>query len=192
MSKKIKKLRVLSGIKALIILEPYRKQVVVATKFGFDFSNYQKDASGRTTGLSSRPETIRSAVDGSLKRLRTDHIDIYYQHCVDLNVPIEEVADTIVELIKAGKDLHWWLSEASVKTIRRAHARNRFCAVQPPLGKAILTGRMGKNSKFDANDYRSQIPRFNPENFESNIALADYVGELAALKGATPAQIALG
>lgn len=200
-------------------LEPYRDQVVIATKFGFDFQNYQKDASGRPVSLSSHPESIRMAVEGSLKRLRTDHIDLYYQHRVDPNVSIEKVADTVGQLIKEGKVLHWGLSEASAKTVRRAHTVCPLTAVQSeysmwyrkpeeellptleklgigfvlhsPLGKAILTGRFNRDTKFDSTDFRSQIPRFSPQNLQSNIALADYVSEIAAKKNSTPARIAL-
>lgn len=200
-------------------LEPYRDEVVIATKFGFDFQNYKNDKSGRPVNLSSRPESIRMVVEGSLKRLRTDHIDLYYQHRVDPNVPIEEVADTVGQLIKEGKVLHWGLSEAGVQTVRRANAVCPLSAVQSeysmwyrkpekellptledlgigfvpfsPLGKAILTGRFSKDTKFDRTDFRSQIPRFSPENLRSNIALADLVSEIAAKKNTTPARIAL-
>lgn len=200
-------------------LEPYREQVVIATKFGFDMVNNKNDDSGRPVNLSSRPETIRKAIEGSLKRLRTDYIDLYYQHRVDPNVPIEEVAGTIKELIDEGKVLHWGLSEAAASTVRRAHAICPVTAVQSeysmwyrkpeekliptleelgigyvpfsPLGKAVLTGRFNKETKFDKTDFRSQIPRFNPENLSSNIALADYVTEIAANKDTTSARVAL-
>lgn len=200
-------------------LEPYRDEVVIATKFGFDFQNYKNDKSGRPVNLSSRPESIRIGVEGSLKRLRTDHIDLYYQHRVDPNVPIEEVADTVGQLIKEGKVLHWGLSEAGVQTVRRANVVCPLSAVQSeysmwyrkpekellptledlgigfvpfsPLGKAILTGRFSKDTKFDRTDFRSQIPRFSPENLPSNITLADLVSEIAAKKNTTPARIAL-
>ena len=200
-------------------LELYRDEVVIATKFGFDFQNYKNDKSGRPVNLSSRPESIRMVVEGSLKRLRTDHIDLYYQHRVDPNVPIEEVADTVGQLIKEGKVLHWGLSEAGVQTVRRANVVCPLSAVQSeysmwyrkpekellptledlgigfvpfsPLGKAILTGRFSKDTKFDRTDFRSQIPRFSPENLPSNITLADLVSEIAAKKNTTPARIAL-
>jgi aryl-alcohol dehydrogenase-like predicted oxidoreductase len=200
-------------------LEPYRDEVVIATKFGFDLHNGQNDKSGKPVSLSSRPETIRIAVEGSLKRLRTDHIDLYYQHRVDPNVPIEEVAGTVGQLIKEGKVLHWGLSEPGVQTVRRASAVCPLTAVQSeysmwyrkpekelipmlekfgigfvpfsPLGKAALTGRFSKDTKFDRTDFRSQIPRFNPENLRSNIALVDFVTEIAVRKSTTPARIAL-
>ncbi len=172
-------------------LEPFRDNVVIATKFGYDFDNYKLDASNRPTGLSSRPETIKKAVEGSLKRLRTDRIDLYYQHRVDPNVPIEEVAGCVKELINEGKVLNWGLSEASAKTVRRAHNVCPVCAVQSeysmwyrnpegellntleelnigfvpfsPLGKAVLTGRFNKDTTFDKTDFRSAIPRFSHE-----------------------------
>lgn len=200
-------------------LEPYRNQVVIATKFGFDFENYKNDTSGRPINLSSRPATIRKAVEGSLKRLRTDHVDLYYQHRVDPNVPIEEVADTIGQLIKEGKVLYWGLSEASAKTVRRAHAVCPLAAVQSeysmwyrkpeekllpaleelgigfvpfsPLGKGFLTGRFSKDTKFERTDFRSNIPRFSPQNLAVNLALADLVKKIAEEKNVTPAQIAL-
>lgn len=200
-------------------LEPYRNQVVIATKFGYDMANNKNDASGRPINLSSRPETIRKAIEGSLKRLRTDHIDLFYQHRVDPNVPIEEVAETVKELMGEGKVLHWGLSEAAASTVRRANAVCPMTAVQSeysmwyrkpeeeliptleelgigfvpfsPLGKAVLTGRFNKETKFDKTDFRSQIPRFNSENLSSNIVLADYVAEIAVNKGTTPARVAL-
>jgi len=200
-------------------LEPYRDDVVIATKFGYDLVNNKSDASGRPVSLSSRPETIRQAIEGSLKRLKTDHIDLYYQHRVDSNVPIEEVAGVIRELMDEGKVLNWGLSEAGTSTIRRAHAVCPITAVQSeysmwyrkpeeellptleelgigfvpfsPLGKAVLTGRFNKDTKFDKTDFRSQIPRFNPENLSLNIALADYVAEIAANKNVTSARVAL-
>jgi aryl-alcohol dehydrogenase-like predicted oxidoreductase len=200
-------------------LELYRNQVVIATKFGYDIANNKNDASGRPVNLSSSPETIRKAIEGSLKRLRTDHIDLYYQHRVDPNVPIEEVAGTIKELMDEGKVLHWGLSEAAASTVRRAHSVCPVTAVQSeysmwyrkpeeeliptleelgigfvpfsPLGKAVLTGRFNKDTTFDKTDFRSQIPRFNPENLSSNIALANYVAEIATNKDTTPARTAL-
>lgn len=200
-------------------LEPVRENVVIATKFGYDFDNYKLDASNRPTGLSSHPKTIRKAVEGSLKRLRTDYIDLYYQHRVDPNVPIEEVAGCVKELIQEGKVLNFGLSEASAKTVRRAHVICPVCAVQSeysmwyrkpeeglldtleelgigfvpfsPLGKAVLTGRFNKDTKFDKSDFRSTIPRFNEENLQKNIVLIDYVKALAENKQTTPARIAL-
>lgn len=201
-------------------LEPYRDKVVIATKFGYDIENNKMDAAGRPIVLSSNPKVIRRAVEGSLKRLRTDHIDLYYQHRVDPDTPIEEVAQTVQDLIKEGKVLHWGLSEASAATVRRAHAVCPLTAVQSeysmwyrnvekellptleelgigfvpfsPLGKAVLTGRFNKDTKFDKTDFRSQIPRFNPENLAHNMELVSYVEDLAKAKNATPAQIALG
>lgn len=201
-------------------LEPYRDKVVIATKFGYDIENNKMDAAGRPIALSSNPKVIRRAVEGSLKRLRTDHIDLYYQHRVDPDTPIEEVAQTVQDLIKEGKVLHWGLSEANAATVRRAHAVCPLTAVQSeysmwyrnvekellptleelgigfvpfsPLGKAVLTGRFNKDTKFDKTDFRSQIPRFNPENLAHNMELVSYVEDLAEAKNATPAQIALG
>ena len=201
-------------------LEPYRDKVVIATKFGYDIENNKMDAAGRPIALSSNPKVIRRAVEGSLKRLRTDHIDLYYQHRVDPDTPIEEVAQTVQDLIKEGKVLHWGLSEASAATVRRAHAVCPLTAVQSeysmwyrnvekellptleelgigfvpfsPLGKAVLTGRFNKDTKFDKTDFRSQIPRFNPENLAHNMELVSYVEDLAEAKNATPAQIVLG
>lgn len=200
-------------------IEPIRDYVVIATKFGYDFDNYKLDASNRPTGLSSRPETIKKAVEGSLKRLRTDYIDLYYQHRVDPSVPIEDVAGCVSELIKEGKVLNWGLSEAGVNTIKKAHAVCPVCAVQSeysmwyrkpeealldtledlgigfvpfsPLGKAVLTGRFNKDTRFDKSDFRSSIPRFSEENLRQNIVLVDYVKKLAEQKNTTPARIAL-
>lgn len=201
-------------------LEPLRDKVVIATKFGYDLEHVKLDAANRPVTLSSKPEVIRRAVEGSLRRLRTDHIDLYYQHRVDPATPIEEVADTLAELIKEGKVLHWGLSEAAPATVHRAHAVCRVTAVQSeysmwyrkpeeellplleelgigfvpfsPLGKAILTGRFGKDTKFDGADFRSTISRFKPDNLEHNMMLVEYVKEFAADKGTTPARIALG
>lgn len=199
-------------------LEPFRNEVVIATKFGFDYSK-KGDETGRPVALCSRPEHIRQAVEGSLSRLRTDHIDLYYQHRVDPAVPIEEVAGEVGRLIEEGKVLHFGLSEASAATVRRAHAVCPVTAVQSeysmwyracevellpalselgigfvpfsPLGKAVLTGRFAKDTRFDALDFRSQIPRFSPENLPGNLALAEYVAQLAEKKGTTPARVAL-
>lgn len=201
-------------------LKPYRNKVKISTKFGFDIENNKVDELGRPVVLSSSPDSIKKSIEGSLKRLNTDHIDLYYQHRVDPNVEIEEVAYTINELMKEGKILNWGLSEASVKTIKRANAVCPVTAVQSeysmwyreaekeliptlkalgigfvpfsPLGKAVLTGRFDKNTHFEKNDFRSQIPRFNEKNLPKNIILVDYVKEIAAKKGVTPAQVALG
>ncbi|HWV25563.1 MAG TPA: aldo/keto reductase [Thermomicrobiales bacterium] len=195
-------------------LEPVRDRVVIATKFGFAF-----DANDRQSGLSSRPEHIRHAVDDSLRRLRTDVIDLYYQHRVDPDVPIEEVAGTMKDLIAAGKVRHFGMSEASAQTIRRAHAVQPVTAVQSeyslwwraretdvipvleelgiglvpfsPLGKGFLTGTVKDASGFTAKDIRTSIPRFSPENLEANQSLIEVLEEIAGQKGATPAQIAL-
>lgn len=194
-------------------LEPYRDKVVIATKFGYHIQN------GKSAGLDSRPETIREAVEGSLKRLRTDHIDLLYQHRVDPNVPIEEVAETVGQLMKEGKVLYWGLSEAGAQTVRRAHAVLPLTAIQSeysmwyrkpeeglfpaleelgvgfvafsPLGKGFLTGRFNKDTRFDSTDFRSSIPRFKPENLEVNQDLLELIKDIAAKKNATTAQIAL-
>ena len=202
-------------------LQPVRDRVVIVTKFGYDLSETPDlTTSARPVSLSSRPETIRKAVEGSLRRLRTDHIDLYYQHRVDPNVPIETVAETVGELIKEGKVLHWGLSEAAPATVRHVHAVCPLTAVQSeyslwyrkpeaellptleelgigfvpfsPLGKAMLTGRFNKDTKFDKTDFRSTIPRFQGENLKHNMELVEYVEELAKKKETTPARIALG
>ncbi|MGB3328787.1 MAG: aldo/keto reductase [Thermomicrobiales bacterium] len=195
-------------------LAPVRDEVVIATKFGFSFS-----PEGQSTGRSSRPESIRAAIEGSLRRLRTDHIDLYYQHRVDPDVPIEEVAGTVKELIAAGKVRHFGMSEASAATIRRAHAVQPVTAVQSeyslwyrqpevevlpaleelgigfvpfsPLGKGFLTGRVDASSEFAANDIRTTIPRFTPEARAANQALVDMITRFATERDATPAQVAL-
>ncbi|WP_084961051.1 aldo/keto reductase [Thermoactinospora rubra] len=195
-------------------LAPMREQVVIATKFGFAF-----DAEGRRIGLSSRPEHIRRAADGSLRRLGVEVIDLYYQHRVDPDVPIEEVAGAVKELIQAGKVRHFGMSEAAAGTIRRAHAVQPVTAVQSeyslwwrrpeqevlpalaelgigfvpfsPLGKGFLTGKVGTSTTFDGSDIRASIPRFTPEAREANQALVDLLAAVARRKGATPAQIAL-
>ena len=200
-------------------LKPYRSQIVLATKFGFDLA-HKMDNANRPVALSSKPKDIRNALEGSLKRLQTDYIDLYYQHRVDPQTPIEEVAETMKDLIKEGKILHWGLSEASAKTIRKAHAICPVTAVQSeysmwyrevekellptleelnigfvpfsPLGKAILTGRFNKDTHFAKDDFRSQIPRFNSENLNHNYILIEYVQKLAQEKQVSPAQIALG
>lgn len=195
-------------------LRPYRDQVVIATKFGW------KIEQGRCLGTDSRPETIRRAVEGSLQRLQTDYIDLYYQHRVDPEVPIEEVAMTIADLKKEGKILHWGLSEAGTDTIRRAHAVCPVTAVQSeysmwyrepekellpvleelgigfvpfsPLGKGFLTGTVTKDQTFADGDIRRSIPRFNEaENMRKNQALAEYIRGFAAERELSPAQVAL-
>jgi aryl-alcohol dehydrogenase-like predicted oxidoreductase len=198
-------------------LAPFHGKVVIATKFGFDLSG--SDNRPGAAGVNSRPEHIRQAVEGSLKRLKVETIDLLYQHRVDPNVPIEDVAGTVKELIQAGKVKHFGLSEAGVKTIRRAHAVQSLTALQSeyslwwrkpeqeviptlkelgigfvpysPLGKGFLTGKIDENSKFDSSDFRSTLPRFTPEAIKVNQALIDLLGRIAKQKNATPAQIAL-
>ena len=196
-------------------LSPVRDQVVIATKFGF-----QIDPDGKqSSGLNSQPEHIKEAVEGSLKRLRADVIDLLYQHRVDPNVPIEDVAGAVKDLIQQGKVKHFGLSEASARTIRRAHAVQPVAALQSeyslwwresetkvmptleelgigfvpfsPLGKGFLTGKIDENTTFDSSDFRNTIPRFNPEARKANQALVDLIGQIAQRKKATPAQIAL-
>ena len=201
-------------------LAPFRKQVVIATKFGFDLSP-DLDPRGMKglPGLNSRPEHIKQAAEASLKRLKVDVIDLFYQHRVDLNVPIEDVAGAVKDLIQEGKVKHFGLSEAGVQTIRRAHRVQPVTALQSeyslwtrtpekeviptleelgiglvpysPLGKGFLTGKMDENSKFDNSDFRSTLPRFTPEALKANQALIDLLGRVAERKKATPAQIAL-
>ena len=194
-------------------LEPVRDQVVIATKFGFDFEEQDRG------GLDSRPETIKRGVDASLRRLRTDRIDLLYQHRVDPAVPIEDVAGAVKELIDAGKVKHFGLSEAGVQTIRRAHAVQPVTALQSeyslwwrepeddilptlaelgigfvpfsPLGKGFLTGKIDETTTFDNGDFRSTVPRFDPEAREANRAFVELLERVAAQNGATPAQIAL-
>ncbi|WP_187261721.1 aldo/keto reductase [Pontibacter beigongshangensis] len=194
-------------------LEPLRDQVVIATKFGFRLEN------GAMTGLDSRPEHIRAVAEASLKRLKTEAIDLFYQHRVDPHVPIEEVAGTVRELIKEGKVKHFGLSEAGVQTIRDAHAVQPIAALQSeyslwwrepeqeilpaleelgigfvpfsPLGKGFLTGKIDGTTAFDKNDFRNTVPRFSEENRKANQALVDLLGKIAKEKGATSAQIAL-
>ena len=198
-------------------LAPYRGKVVIATKFGFDLSG--SDTRPGARGVNSQPEHIKQAVEGSLKRLRVESIDLLYQHRVDPNVPIEDVAGTVKELIQAGKVKHFGLSEAGVKTIRRAHAVQPLTALQneyslwwrkpeqeviptleelgiglvaySPLGKGFLTGKIDENAKFESSDFRSTLPRFTPEALKTNQALIDLLGRIAKRKNATPAQIAL-
>jgi aryl-alcohol dehydrogenase-like predicted oxidoreductase len=195
-------------------LAPFREQVVIATKFGFDF-----DANGKQRGLSSRPEYIRQMTEGSLTRLGVEAIDLYYQHRVDPNVPIEDVAGTVKDLIREGKVKHFGLSEAGVRTIRRAHAVQPVTALQSeyslwwrepeaeilptleelgigfvpfsPLGKGFLTGKIDETTTFDSSDFRNTVPRFAAENRKANQALVDLVTKVAAKKHATPAQVAL-
>ena len=197
-------------------LAPLREQVVIATKFGF-----APDPKGgpRWSGLDSRPEHIRAVADASLKRLKTDTIDLFYQHRVDPSVPIEDVAGTVKDLIREGKVKHFGLSEASADTIRRAHAVQPVTALQSeyslwtrepeqeilplleelgigfvpfsPLGRGFLTGKMDENTQFDSTDFRNSLPRFTVEARKANQALVDLLGEVARQKGATPAQVAL-
>jgi aryl-alcohol dehydrogenase-like predicted oxidoreductase len=195
-------------------LEPVRDSVVIATKFGFAF-----DDSGNQTGVSSRPDDIRAAVDGSLRRLRTDVIDLLYQHRVDPDVPIEDVAGTVKELIDAGKVRHFGLSEAGVGTIRRAHAVQPVTALQSeyslfwrepedeilptleelnigfvpfsPLGRGFLTGQVTADSQFADGDIRSRLPRFERDAIAANLALVELITKVADRKGATTGQIAL-
>jgi len=197
-------------------LSPFRGKVVIATKFGF---NLNPDGSPGWQGLNSRPERIRQVADDSLKRLRIDAIDLFYQHRVDLDVPIEDVAGAVKDLIQAGKVKHFGLSEAAAKTIRRAHAVQPVTAVQSeyslwtrgpeaevlptleelgigfvpysPLGKGFLTGKMDENTTFAGNDFRSTLPRFTPEALKANQTLVDLLGNIGKQKRATPAQIAL-
>ncbi len=197
-------------------LAPLRDKVVIATKFGFKPS---ADGSNRWSELDSRPEHIKQVVEKSLKRLRTDVIDLFYQHRVDPNVPIEEVAGAVKDLIKEGKVKHFGLSEAGVKTIRRANAVQPVTAVQSeyslwwrepeqellpmleelgigfvpfsPLGKGFLTGKIDEHTKFDTGDFRNIVPRFSQEARKANQAMVDLLGKIAAQKNATPAQIAL-
>jgi aryl-alcohol dehydrogenase-like predicted oxidoreductase len=195
-------------------LAPFREQVVIATKFGFEF-----DANGKQIGLSSRPEYIRQMTEGSLKRLRVETIDLYYQHRVDPNVPIEDVAGTVRDLIREGKVKHFGLSEAGVRTIRRAHAVQLVTALQSeyslfwrepeeeilptleelgigfvpfsPLGKGFLTGKIDETTTFASSDFRNTVPRFNPENRKANQVLVELLTRIEAKKKVTPAQIAL-
>ena len=193
-------------------LAPFRDQVVIATKFGFTFEGAQR-------GLSSRPEHVKAVADAALKRLNTDRIDLFYQHRVDPNVPIEDVAGAVKDLIQAGKVTHFGLSEAGVQTIRLAHAVQPVAALQSeyslwwrkpeeeviptleelgigfvpfsPLGKAFLTGKIDESTTFDSSDFRNVVPRFTAENRKSNQILVDLLRAIAERKKATPAQIAL-
>ena len=197
-------------------LAPFRNQVVIATKFGFKPDSKPET---RSSSLDSRPEHIREVAEASLKRLRTDMIDLFYQHRVDPNVPIEDVAGTVKELVDEGKVKHFGLSEAGAQTIRRAHAVQPVAAVQSeyslwfrepekevlptlvklgigfvpysPLGRGFLTGKLNENTTFESSDFRNMLPRFTPEARKANQALVDLLGEIAKRKKATPAQIAL-
>ena len=193
-------------------LQPFRDQIVIATKFGFENGDSK-------IGMNSKPENIRNVAEASLKRLKTDRIDLFYQHRVDPNVPIEDVAGTVKELIQEGKVKHFGLSEAGVQTIRRAHAVQPLAALQSeyslwwrepekeilptleelgigfvpfsPLGKGFLTGAINENTKFDSTDFRNVVPRFAPENRKANQVVVDLLHQFAKTKNATPAQIAL-
>ena len=195
-------------------LQPVRDQVVIATKFGFRLQD------GKMAGLDSRPATIRAVCDAALQRLRTDRIDLFYQHRVDPSVPIEEVAGTVRDLIAQGKVKHFGLSEASARTLRRAHAVQPVAALQSeyslwwrepeatvmpvlqelgigfvpfsPLGRGFLTGSIDEHTTFDASDFRHTVPRFAPEARKANQSLVQVLAGLAALRGVTPAQLALG
>ncbi|MGG6894812.1 MULTISPECIES: aldo/keto reductase [Rhizobium] len=197
-------------------IAPIRDELVVATKFGFDID---LETGERRAGTNSRPEHIRAVADASLRRLKTDHIDLFYQHRVDPAVPIEDVAGTIKDLVAAGKVKHFGLSEAGIQTIRRAHAVYPVTAVQSeyslfwrgpeiellpvldelgigfvpfsPLGAGFLTGKIDENTKFDATDFRNHVPRFSPEARRVNMVLVDIIKAVAGRKNATPAQIAL-
>ena len=194
-------------------LEPFRGEVVIATKFGFDIQD------GKTVGLNSRPERIREVAEASLRRLRVEAIDLFYQHRVDPAVPIEDVAGAVKELIQEGKVKHFGLSEAGVRTIRRAHAVQPVAALQSeyslwwrepeaeilptleelgiglvpfsPLGKGFLTGKIDESTSFASGDFRNAVPRFSPEARKANQAVVELLTSLAAQKGATPAQVAL-
>jgi aryl-alcohol dehydrogenase-like predicted oxidoreductase len=197
-------------------LAPFRSNVVIATKFGWEANAAD---GGKWNSLNSRPEHIRKVAEASLKRLKTDVIDLFYQHRVDLNVPIEDVAGAVKDLIQEGKVKHFGLSEAGAKTIRRAHAVQKVAALQSeyslwwrepeaevlptleelgigfvpfsPLGKGFLTGKINEDTKFDKNDFRNIVPRFTAENRKANQALVDLLGKFAEQKKATSAQIAL-
>ncbi len=194
-------------------LAPFRDQVKIATKFGFNIQD------GKSAGLNSRPDHIKSVAEASLKRLKTDVIDLFYQHRVDDQVPIEDVAGAVKDLIREGKVKHFGLSEAGVQTIRRAHKVQPVAALQSeyslwfreperevlptlgelgiglvpfsPLGKGFLTGKINEETQFDKSDFRNIVPRFTPENRKANQALVDLIGKFAEQKKATPAQIAL-
>lgn len=200
-------------------LAPYRDKVIIATKFGWDIPADGSVNGTKAFGLDSSPRAIRKAVEGSLRRLRTDHIDLLYQHRVDPKTPIEEVAGTVLELVREGKVLHFGLSEAKADVIRAANEVCPVCAVESeysmffrepeksvipviqelgigfvpfsPLGKGILTGSFNRDTRLEKTDFRSSIPRFQGENLQKNLKLAEFVKELAQEKHASPAQIAL-
>jgi aryl-alcohol dehydrogenase-like predicted oxidoreductase len=197
-------------------LEPFKGKVVIATKFGFDLD---PATAQRTGGVNSRPEHIKAVAEASLKRLKVEAIDLFYQHRVDPSVPIEDVAGAVKELIAEGKVKHFGLSEPGIQTLRRAHAVQPVTAVQSeyslwwrgpesellptleelgigfvpfsPLGAGFLTGKMDENTRFDSSDFRSQVPRFSPEALKANVALVSLIRQVAEAKGVTPAQIAL-
>jgi aryl-alcohol dehydrogenase-like predicted oxidoreductase len=197
-------------------LKPIRDKIVIATKFGFDID---LKSGARSGGTNSRPEHIKAVAEAALKRLKTDRIDLFYQHRVDLNVPIEDVAGAVKDLIAEGKVKHFGLSEAGVNTIRRAHAVQQVAAVQSeyslfwrgpeaellpvleelgigfvpfsPLGAGFLTGKIDENTKFEQGDFRNLVPRFSPEARKANMALVGVIKDVADRKGATPAQVAL-
>ena len=197
-------------------LEPFKGQVVIATKFGFDLD---PATAQRTGGLNCRPEHIMAVAEASLKSLKVEAIDLFYQHRVDPSVPIEDVAGAVKELIAEGKVKHFGLSEPGIQTLRRAHAVQSVTAVQSeyslwwrgpenellptleelgigfvpfsPLGAGFLTGKMDENTRFDSSDFRSQVPRFSPEALKANVALVSLIRQVAEAKGVTPAQIAL-
>ncbi len=197
-------------------LEPFRGQVVIATKFGFDLD---PATAQRTGGVTSRPEHIKAVAEASLKRLKVEAIDLFYQHRVDPSVPIEDVAGAVKVLIDEGKVKHFGLSEPGIQTVRRAHAVQPVTAVQSeyslwwrgpeagllptleelgigfvpfsPLGAGFLTGKMDENTRFDSSDFRSQVPRFSPDALKANVALVSLIRDVAEAKGVTPAQIAL-
>jgi aryl-alcohol dehydrogenase-like predicted oxidoreductase len=199
-------------------LAPFKGEVVIATKFGWAPAN-ENEANGRWNALDSRPEHIKKVVEGSLRRLKVEVIDLYYQHRVDPDVPIEDVAGAVKELIEQGKVKYWGLSEAGVQTIRRAHEVHPVAALQSeyslwtrepekeiiptleelgigfvpfsPLGKGFLTGKIDENTKLDSSDFRNTVPRFSSENRKANQVLIDLLKRFAQEKGATPAQIAL-
>jgi len=199
-------------------LEPFKNEVVIATKFGWAPAN-ENEANARWNALNSCPQHIKKVVEGSLERLRVEAIDLYYQHRVDPNVPIEDVAGTVKELIEQGKVKYWGLSEAGAQTIRRAHAVHPVAALQSeyslwtrepekeiiptlqelgigfvpfsPLGKGFLTGKIDENTTLESSDFRNSVPRFSPENRKANQALVDLLQRVSQEKNATPAQVAL-
>src|SRR4051794_13017840 len=199
-------------------LEPFKNEVMIATKFGWEPAN-ENEVNARWNALNSQPKHIKKVVEGSLKRLKVEAIDLYYQHRVDPNVPIEDVAGAVKDLIQEGKVKYWGLSEAGAQTIRKAHAVHPVAALQSeyslwtrqpeneiiptleelgigfvpfsPLGKGFLTGKIDENTKLDSTDFRNTVPRFSPENRKANQALVDLLSAIAARKQATPGQVAL-